>query len=187
MKKFKGRVKTVSPLGTKTRSVLPAIPKIKTQSLVNILISIKKEDDTDLVTYDQATDLSNIRFKTRQTPVLTLKDRPFVYEITNMLNKLDYDIVYNFLDTDWEKVFGPVINIRHKILFENPLLSQAKQKQQLDMEIYRSKVDVSIGAVDCKRCRSSETISVERQIRAADEPVSIKIFCTSCSYRWTAQ
>ena len=124
---------------------------------------------------------------TRGDSILTLEDRPFVYEIVNMLNNLDYDVVYNFLNADWEKVFGSGAGLRKHILFENPLLSSSKEKLAMDMEIFRNKVDVSVGAVNCKRCNSMETLSVEKQNRSSDEPMTIRVFCTQCKYKWTAQ
>ncbi len=187
MKKLTGTVKTVAPLPVATPlATTPAIPEIHTQSLVAMLPSIKKEDGSPLIDYNQSLSLTSLKFQGGEN-ILTLEDRPFVYEIVNMLNKLDYMVVYNFLNTDWEKIFGSGAGLRNKILFKNPLLSGAKDRLDMDMEIFRNRVDVSKGAVDCKKCQSDETLSIERQIRSSDEPMTIRVICLQCGYKWTAQ
>ncbi len=187
MKHLKGTVKTVTPLPVAAPlATLPATPQIPTQSLTTMLPTMKKKDGTPLVDYNQALALTSLKFE-RGDPILTLEDRPFVYEIVNMLNELDYEVVYNFLNAGWEKVFGSGAGLRKKIIFENPLLVKAKNKLAMDMEIYRSKVDISKGAIDCKKCGSEETLSIERQIRSADEPASIFSSCIQCGYKWRSQ
>lgn len=160
-------------------------PQVQIQSLVNVLTSLKKEDNTPLVNYDQALALTNLKFETGDN-ILTLEDRPFVYEIINMLHTLGYEIVYNFLSVGWEKVLGSY-DLRKRILFENPLLNKPKSKMDMDMEIYRNKIDVGIGAVNCPRCHSQETMSVEKQTRSADEQTTVRCTCLMCKYKWTAQ
>ena len=187
MKQLTGTVETIQSLPTDTvKAIMPPVPEIKTQSLVNILQSIKKEDGTPIVNYNESLALTSLKFQ-RGDHILTLEDRYFVYEIVNMLNTLDYVVVYNFLATNWESIFGSGPNLRKKILFENPLLSKSRDRLELDMEIFRSRVEVSKGAVDCKRCGSEETLSVERMTRSADEPMTIRVTCLQCKYKWTAQ
>lgn len=187
MKKFTGTVQTTAAIPTVAPPVaIPDVPHMATQSLVDIFPAIKKADGSPLVDYNQAIALTSLHFKSGE-PVLSLTDRYFVFEVTNMLNELEYQIVHNYLAADWEKVFGSGSTIRRQILFMNPLLEPAREKLSLDMEIFRNKVDVTKGAVDCKRCGSEETISVEKQIRSADEPMTIRVTCLQCKYRWTAQ
>ena len=188
MKKFTGTVQTttIAPPTTIPTTVTPPIPEFATQSLVTVLSTMKKSDGSSIVNYNQALSLTSLKF-TDGEPVLTLTHRYFVYEIVNMLNSLDFEVVYNFLAADWIKIFDNVHDLRKKLLFSNPLLEPSKEKLQLDMEIFRNKVDVAKGAVDCKRCGSEETLSVEKQQRSADEPMTIRVFCTQCKFKWTAQ
>ena len=187
MKNLTGTIKTTAPLPIASPfNAAPAIPHVQIQSLVTMLPMIKKEDGTPIVDYNQSLTLTSMKFE-RGDNILTLEDRPFVYEVVNMINKLDYDVVYNFLNTDWEKVFGQGAGLRKHILFENPLLESSKEKLAMDMEIFRNKVDVSVGAVDCKKCGSSETLSVEKQMRSSDEPMTIRVTCLQCKHKWTAQ
>jgi DNA-directed RNA polymerase subunit M/transcription elongation factor TFIIS len=187
MKKFTGTVQTTTTIPTVIpTAVAPAVPEITTQPLVNLLPSMKKSDNSPLIDYNQAVALTSLKFPNGEA-VLRLNDRYFVYEVVNLLNSLSYDIVYNFLAADWTKVFGNVHDIRKKILLENPLLEPEREKLQLYMEIFRNRVDVSKGAIDCKKCGSDETISVEKQIRSADEPMTIKVTCLQCGFKWNAQ
>ncbi len=169
----------------------PAIQAQAQPALINLFPSIQKSDGTPLVDHGQALNLTSLRFK-RGDAVLDLEHRYFIYEVVNLLNSLDYEVVFNFLSTDWETVFEsapglPISNLRNKIMFENPLMDPAKERLALDMEIFRNRVDVQKGAVDCKKCGSDETISVEKQIRSADEPMTIRVTCLQCQHKWTAQ
>lgn len=151
-----------------------------------MLPSLKKSDGSPLVNYNQAVALAGIKFPDGE-PVLSLTDRYFVYEVVNMLNNVDYEVVYNFLSADWTKVFGNIHDIRKRMLFENPLLESARDKFQMDMEIFGNRLDVSIGAIDCRRCGSKETISKEIQNRGADEITSVYCTCLQCNHKWRAQ
>ena len=187
MKKFTGTVQTTTNISTMGPPITaPAIPHIKTQSISTILGSIQKSDGTPLVNNNQAISLGALKFKSGE-PVLSLTYRYFVYEVINMLNELDFVIVYNYLAADWEKVFGSSSSLRKKILFMNPLMNPAREKLDLYMEIFRNRVDVSKGAINCKRCGAEETISIESQTRSADEPMTIRCTCLQCNYKWTAQ
>jgi len=156
-----------------------------TQALVNLLPTFKKSDGTPIVDYNQALSLTSLRFKTGEA-VLSANHRYFLYEVINMLQTLDYEIVYNFLSADWSKVF-PGSDIRRKVLFENPLLEKSKEKQLLDMEIFRTALEIEIGAVDCPKCKSSETMSLEKQTKSGDEGFSIRCTCLQCGHKWRAQ
>lgn len=155
-----------------------------TKNLITILSSLKKEDGKALLTKEQASSLSNLRFSNGE-PKLTLEDRNFVYEVTWILNTLGFDITYNFLTADWEKVFG-LQNIRKKMLFENPLLDKNREKFILDLDIFRNVVKVEAGE-KCKKCGSEETISVVSQQKKCDEIQQIKITCLFCRHKWNAQ
>ena len=187
MNKFTGTVQTTADLPTVAGPITtPAIPTTPKTSISDILQSIKKSDGTPLVNYNQALALTSLRF-TSGEPVLSLTDRYFVFEVTNLLNQLDYEVVYNYLSANWEEVFGSGPRLRKNILFMNPLMDPAREKMALDMEIYRNRIEVAKGAVDCPKCGSDETISIERQIRSGDEGASIFCSCVQCRHRWRAQ
>jgi DNA-directed RNA polymerase subunit M/transcription elongation factor TFIIS len=155
--------------------------------IANLLTKIKGENGSQLVNKQDAINLANLTFRDGEN-ILTLDDTNFLYEIIWLLSKVGYEKTYNFLSVDWEKVFGSNedVNVRRKILFENPLMEKARDKFLLDMEIYRTKIEVEAGE-KCPKCGSNETISAERQIRSCDEAATIFVYCISCSFKWRAQ
>lgn len=154
---------------------LPSLSK--KESIESVLKSLKLTDG-------EVKSLKELKFSNGE-PILTLEDRNFIYEIVWLIKEKGYDVAYNFLSADWEKVLGSY-NIRKKMLFENPLLEKAKDKFYLDMNIYKTRVEVEAGE-KCRKCGSTETISIEKQCRSADEAATIKITCINCKFRWTAQ
>jgi hypothetical protein len=188
MQKFTGTVETMNtiPLNT-VPLVAPIINKTSSPSLASILSNIVNQQGSPLVSSVQAKELTDLRFSVSDEPILSLDYREFVYEIVYMLNILDYDVVKGFLSTDWEKIFGVTGDIRDKMLFAGPLLKQSRDKLLMDMEIYRGTTDVVVGAEDCRKCGSKETLSVAKQQRSADEPMTIRCHCLSCGNKWVAQ
>ena len=167
---------------------VPSINKKTIKSVEKTLTSIKNKDGKPLTTSDQAKTLSNLKFAQSGEKILTMEDRNFLYEIIWMLSqeKVGYEGTYNFLITSWEKLLGQH-NIRNKMLFENPLLSQEREKFLVDLEIYRDKVDIEEGGENCPKCQSSSTVSISKQKLSADEMSTITIWCTDCKYKWYAQ
>lgn len=165
----------------------------KTVSVGSILSSL------NFLTKDQIQNLVNLKFNNGEEK-LSLEDVNFIYEIVWIIKKLGYDVGYNFLSRDWEKELNieseseiisetgseTISELRKKILFENPLLENAKEKFNVDMNIYKTKVEVQAGE-KCKKCGSEETISATKQTRSADEMAQIKITCINCKHRWNAQ
>ena len=153
------------------------------KGMVSTLLLVKKNGKS-ILTNDQAKDLSSLKFREGEYR-LTLEDRNFVYEIMWLLKEVGYDKTYNFLSADWEKVLGSH-NIRKRMLFENPLLDRARDKFILDMDIFKTQVQVEAGE-KCKKCGSEETIAVVAYVRSLDEAPKISVRCLACSHKWNAQ
>ena len=166
--------------------MFPLIPELEEESVQSILTSLTRDENTALVTKEEAVILSSLTFS-NGSEILTLEDRYFLYEMINLLYATGYDSTLNFLSVDWMEIFGPVENIRTKILFRSPLLDAAREKFDIDLDIYRNTIEVAKGAVDCKNCGSDETISVEKQTRGGDEMTSVKVTCLQCNHKWQAQ
>lgn len=147
---------------------------------------VKATDGSLLMTSDQVDKLLKIRL-TRDEFLINVENRYFIYEVYNMIRKLGYYQTYEYLNQDWSKIYGNVADIRKKIVLGSPLMKPFEDKLNLDMEIYRNKIDVGKGAIDCVKCGSENTVSVEKQMRSADEPMSVIVTCMSCSYKWFAQ
>lgn len=103
-----------------------------------------------------------------------------IYATIQSLIELGWDVTYDFLRT------VPNDNPRF-IIFGLPILRKAQEKERIDLEIFRTKIQGTKGAFKCKRCGSVETISAEKQTRSADEPMSIKVTCIACGLNWKAQ
>ena len=144
---------------------LPSLSK-KVKNVADILVNLTG------ISKEEANNLSNMKFSNGEN-IFSLEYRWFIYEMTWLLKEVGYEKTYNFLSTDWEKVLGEM-NIRKKMLFENPLMTKTKEKFALDMEIYRNKVDVEKGE-PCRRCRSENPIAVSAQLKSCDEMENIKI------------
>jgi DNA-directed RNA polymerase subunit M/transcription elongation factor TFIIS len=163
---------------------LPKLPKGgSSKGMVGTLLGIKKNGKS-ILTNDQAKELSALKFRDGEYR-LSLEDRHFVYEIVWLLKEVGFDKTYNFLSVDWEKVLGSN-NIRKRMLFENPLLDRARDKFILDMDIFKTTVQVEAGE-KCRKCGSEETISVVAYVRSLDEAPKISVSCLMCSHKWNAQ
>lgn len=147
-------------------------------------LSLIKKGGKSILSNDEIKELSSLKFRDGEYR-LTLEDRNFVYEIVWLLKEVGFEKTYNFLSADWEKVLGSN-NIRKRMLFENPLLERARDKFILDMDIFKTQVQVEAGE-KCRKCGSEETISVVSYIRSLDEPPRVSVRCLACSYKWNAQ
>lgn len=168
---------------------LPAVPKLPdkaTKNVATLLSSLKKEDGKNLLTKEQADALSALKLSNGEN-LLLQDDRYFLLEVAHMVDKIGYDKTYQYLNINWKEKLGGLKDVRNKILFLSPLMQSARDKAQIDMEIYRNKTDVVVGGEDCPKCSASTVISTESQNRSCDEPVSIRCTCLSCGYKWRAQ
>jgi DNA-directed RNA polymerase subunit M/transcription elongation factor TFIIS len=182
MKRFTGTVKTVgvdklpdvSPLNQPQKTA-----NLSTTNLNGVLAALRKKDGSSLLNTNEITTLSNLTFDNGEK-ILDMNDRYFIYEIVNVLYELGYDKTYEYLNN-----LKLVVNLsKREMLFDNPLLTPAKDKLALDMEIFRNKVDVTHGDVDCRKCGSDNTISVQKQMRSADEPMTTFVTCQQCGNKW---
>lgn len=195
MKKLTGRVatqaKTKTQLKRRPRESLqeeseedfPTISSSKIRSVESVLTK-----STD-ITGEQADTLANLTFSNGET-ILSMEYPWFVYEMVWLVKQLGYQDAYDYLSgskpqRDWIEIFGEH-NIRKKMLFESPLMERNKDKLYADMTVYQQQVDVEMGE-PCKRCGSENTVAIGKQSRSADEAETIKIWCGSCGFRWTAQ
>lgn len=158
--------------------MLPKLPEINKgliQDVETTLVSLNVEKD-------EAKALTDLNF-VNNGPILTMEDRYFIYEVLGMLKKVGYEETYKFLNQGWEYSLG----IRKKMLFESPLMRRAREKFQVDMEIYRNKPDPVTHGEKCLKCQSDSTISITTQTKSSDEISTIKVKCLQCGFRWTAQ
>lgn len=141
---------------------------------------LKNKDGGDLISSDEISLLEKI-YLTNNDPFFRLSDdtKSVIYEIISQIYAKGFTNVYNTLiSKKWTK--------RSEYFFQNsPEMELSRQKASIDKEIFNSKIEASKGAFKCRRCGSEETISVEKQMRRADEPTTIKVTCLSCGNKWT--
>lgn len=167
-----------------------AIPKpIKLPLIEEYFQKISLDGTNLLFSKEEAKKLSML--KLGKDPMFTFKERYFLYEMINMFKKLKdkhnddgFDIGFNYLNSEWEKIYNG--DYRRTIIFQSPVLTSAENKFKVDIMIYNTKVVPEKGIYTCKnpKCKSDQTISVEKQIRSADEPADIFVTCVKCGYHF---
>lgn len=132
-----------------------------------------------LLTTAELRELENLTYPngspTAGEPILTLQDRNILHEVLGLIFNLGYSDTLEFLKR---------VNSSRDIIFNSPLMKQAQEKQMIDLEILRTKIEVTPGAISCPRCASREIIYVEKQVRSADEPATIFFTCVACNKKW---
>ena len=106
--------------------------------------------------------------------------RPLLYQIISQIYLFGFDSVYESLIS---KQFA---SIEEYFFHASPSMNSSRQKAKVDNEIFRNKVEVVEGVFKCGKCGSRETVSTEKQMRSADEPMTIFVRCTQCGNKWKA-
>lgn len=82
------------------------------------------------------------------------------------LNNIINDIVSKKIDFDKDNIFK-------------------NNDQEFRLEINKLLTPINVvEGIQCKRCKSKNTISTERQTRRADEPPTLFVKCLNCGYEW---
>ena len=125
------------------------------------------------LTAEQLQALDQISFGQQDTPDRT----EAIYATIQSLIEVGWDATYAFLLT------VPAGDSR-SLIFGLPVMRKAQEKERIDLEIYRAKIEGTVGVFTCPRCHGKSTVSSERQTRSADEPLTIFIRCTTCGFNW---
>lgn len=127
-----------------------------------------------LITSNEITELTSLTYP-NGNPILTLSDRNLFFEIIGLIFTLGYKTSLEL----FKRATNP-----YDLTFNSPLMKQAHDKQQIDLEILRTKVTVAPGLAKCPRCGSKEVSFTEKQTRSSDEPMTIFYTCLSCDRHW---
>lgn len=65
-----------------------------------------------------------------------------------------------------------------------PLLKRAKDHHDLEIKLLKTKPEIQSSVFKCLKCQSNNVMSVERQTRSADEPMTIFLSCMNCGNQW---
>lgn len=115
--------------------------------------------------------------------------------ISNYLNKDDMgeidemDIIYEvgfLINNEKENLKNTFDLLKSKRLFKNHpnFVDISKKIKEMD-EFMDKPFEVTEGVNVCNKCKSSRTLSYNRQTRSGDEGMTVYVFCIDCKYRYT--
>ncbi len=64
------------------------------------------------------------------------------------------------------------------------LFNEFHNRERVRLQEPDTTLGTSIHVDKCVRCQSSNTLSMARQTRSVDEPMSIYVQCLTCGHRW---
>jgi DNA-directed RNA polymerase subunit M/transcription elongation factor TFIIS len=152
-------------------------PHLEPISLVKVLEGLR-------LTPQQANKLANLKIG-GTTPLLSLEDRPGIYTVVSLIEQLGWDKGIAYIEREIAtKSELPVSQVVKNLVLRSPLLAKSENRLYLDMDKYRRKASSAKGLHTCRVCGSKETISVQKQLRSADEPMTTIITCVACGKTW---
>lgn len=143
-------------------------------------------DGSKLLSPDQIEKLIQIKLANGRDffDISTEINKFYLFSLVGDINENGFDDTFNDLIGGRDGKGDPFRD-RDDYYFNVSLnMRSARHKAQIDSEIYRDKVDVSEGAFTCFKCNSKKTIAVEKQMRSADEPMTITVICVECDNTW---
>lgn len=72
----------------------------------------------------------------------------------------------------------------NRIGWESPVYDSVREKIQEHDDFIVKPFEVVEGVVECPRCHSKKTWSVQKQTRSSDEPMTTISRCAECSNTW---
>lgn len=92
--------------------------------------------------------------------------------------KKDEKALFSELSSSW--------NESSSLIFDERIWVKEKQQHLADLERAQKAVTVQQGVIQCPRCKSWSTTSVESQNRSGDEAMSYTSVCFACNNRWSS-
>ena len=118
-------------------------------------------------------------------PLLSVNDRNSLYSIVTMIKQLDFEQAMTYMDELLRsRSFDSISQAVDAIVYDSQLLAKVRSKTIADLENFKRKKSTAKGLYTCRVCGSKETISVEKQLRSADEPMTLIITCVVCGKTW---
>jgi DNA-directed RNA polymerase subunit M/transcription elongation factor TFIIS len=103
------------------------------------------------------------------------------------LNELDviYEVGF-LLKNEKESLKTTFDYLKTNKLFKNHpnFIDISKKLKEMD-EFMDKPFEVTEGVNICNKCKSSRTLSYNRQTRSGDEGMTVYVFCIDCKYRYT--
>jgi len=108
--------------------------------------------------------------------LLKITEDPFyLYEILGMVKTYGFQKTIEFI-TGKNKI---------EAVFTQEALKKNLQENIYRLKANKEKMEVKSGIYVCGKCKSKRTVSMELQLRRADEPMTTIVTCIDCNFRWT--
>lgn len=173
-------------IAVRKKTIVPTQPKTPVgtlaPSLDSILMTVNlgSAEEPRKLSKEQTTRLLSLTYPDG-TYILTKDNISLMFDIISMLKKLPYDVVISFiLEAATPK----------QIVLNSPLLESERESVELALNAIQTKIKAQKGVHQCSRCGEQgdkfgwETLSSQKQIRSADEPMSTLVKCLTCGKNW---
>ena len=148
-------------------------PKIDT--VADILAKINLKDEK--LEKNQIDKL--LKLKHNNEPLLSLKNRAFLYDIIGLIEILGFDEAYNYLKNEQKNT-----NI-DDIIKKAPPFKEARLEYYLNItDQIREKANEEESVIECPRCKKRRVKTMLKQDRRADEGISSYNLCKECGHNW---
>lgn len=74
---------------------------------------------------------------------------------------------------------------RNAEIFELPCFAEMRAEELAQIEYAQSQPITEEGVFTCERCGSQRVFAFSKQVRSADEGMSVFAKCSECKHRWT--
>lgn len=101
----------------------------------------------------------------------------------------ELDVIYEvgfLVKNEKENLKNTFDLLKNRKLFKNHpnFVDISKKIKEMD-EFMDKPFEVTEGVNVCNKCKSSRTLSYNRQTRSGDEGMTVYVFCIDCKYRYT--
>lgn len=144
------------------------------ESTVSKIVKYEK-----LLPLDIYKDLMSIKLFDDDSTLQLPRDNELFYNLIYKIELNGYTEVKNFLISNKEKWKST-----KEIYFAFSEFEVSKIKFRNDIETYHIQPIVSKGLYQCPKCSSRNTLDNSAQTRRGDEGVTVKAYCTDCTYSW---
>lgn len=135
---------------------------------------------------EQAREIAGLKVET--LPLLSVDDRASLYAVSELIlelgDKEGWDKAIDYAKSVLHDQTGTVAEAVEALIYQSPLLAKVKNKNEAEIRSFKRKKASAKGLYTCKGCGSKETVSVEKQLRSADEPMTLIITCVVCGKTW---
>ena len=73
-----------------------------------------------------------------------------------------------------------------KFYFEKHVYNRHYEKRKQIIEYMNKRPEIEEGVAECSRCKSKRVLSMQKQIRRADEGSTTFNVCQQCEFKWTS-